>query len=257
MEKYTVSGCIVTHNNMRTIKDTLDSVLKHTKALSFKLFVVDNLSTDGTPDFIRENYPQVELIEPGTNKGFGSGHNEVLDKINSKYHAIINPDIVIDNDVIKVMADKLDEDESVGMLSPKILFPDGRLQILGKRMPKLKYLIASRMRSGDEPSDLLAEYAMLDRDPDEEYPVEIATGCFMFIRTDLFKKIGGFDDRYFLYFEDFDLACAVNKVSKVLYYPKAFIYHVWGRESKKNFKLKFVQIKSMIKFYLKWMIGKK
>ena len=179
MEKYTVSGCIVTHNNMRTIKDTLDSVLKHTKALSFKLFVVDNLSTDGTPDFIRENYPQVELIEPGTNKGFGSGHNEVLDKINSKYHAIINPDIVIDNDVIKVMADKLDEDESVGMLSPKILFPDGRLQILGKRMPKLKYLIASRMRSGDEPSDLLAEYAMLDKDQNECYETELqqAVSC--------------------------------------------------------------------------------
>ncbi len=256
MEKYTVSGCIVTHNNMSSIKGTLDSILEYTKGVDFKLFVVDNLSTDGTPDFIRENYPQVELIEPGTNKGFGSGHNEVLDKIDSKYHAIINPDIVIDNDVIKIMADKMDEDDSVGMVSPKILFPDGRLQILGKRKPKLKYLIASRMRKGNEPSQLLAEYAMLDKDPDSEYQVEIATGCFMFIRTDIFKKIGGFDDRYFLYFEDFDLACEVNRISKVIYYPKAAIYHVWGRESKKNFKLKIVQLKSMFKFYLKWMFRK-
>ncbi|MBP3329636.1 MAG: glycosyltransferase family 2 protein [Clostridia bacterium] len=256
MEKYTVSGCIVTYNNMRTIKDTLDSILEYTKGVDFKLFVVDNLSTDGTPEFIRENYPQVELIEPGTNKGFGSGHNEVLSKINSKYHAIINPDIVIDSDVIKAMADRMDEDSSIGMLSPKILFPDGRLQILGKRMPKLRYLIASRMRSGDEPSKLLAEYAMLDKDPDSEYRVEIATGCFMFIRTDIFKKIGGFDDSYFLYFEDFDLSCAVNKISKVIYYPGAIIYHVWGRESKKNFKLKLVQIKSMMKFYFKWMLRK-
>ncbi len=257
MEKYTVSGSIVTHNNMRTIKDTLDSLLEYTKGVDFKLFVIDNLSTDGTPEFIRENYPQIELIEPGTNNGFGAGHNVVLDRIDSKYHAIINPDIVIDSDVVQIMSEKMDADESVGMISPKILFPDGRLQVLGKRMPKLKYLIASRMRSGDEPSKLLAEYAMLDKDPDSEYRVEIATGCFIFIRTEIFKKIGGFDDGYFLYFEDYDLSCAVNKISKVIYYPKAIIYHVWGRESKKNFKLKLVQIKSMIRFYLKWMIGKK
>lgn len=253
MENYTVSGCIVTHNNMGSIKNTLDSIFEHTKGVDFKLYVVDNLSTDGTPDFIRENYPSVELIEPGTNNGFGSGHNVILDRLDSKYHAIINPDIVIDSDVLKIMADKLDADDTAGMLSPKIYFPDGRLQILGKRMPKLKYLIASRMRKGDEPSRLLSEYAMLDKDPDSEYRVEVATGCFMFIRTDLFKKIGGFDERYFMYFEDFDLACEVNKISKVLYYPEAAIYHVWGRDSKKNFKLKIVQIKSMFKFYLKWM----
>lgn len=256
MEKYTVSGCIVTHNNMRTIKDTLDSLLEYTKGVDFKLFVVDNLSTDGTPEFIRENYPQVELIVTGTNKGFGAGHNEVLTKINSKYHAIINPDIVIDRDVIRIMAEKLDKDESVGMISPKILFPDGRLQVLGKRFPAFKYLVASRMRDGNEPSKLLAEYAMLDHDPDSEYQVEIATGCFMFIRTELFKKIGGFDDGYFLYFEDYDLSCAVNKISKVIYYPEAFIYHVWGRESKKSFKLKLVQIKSMLRFYRKWKFKK-
>lgn len=256
MEKYTVSGCIVTHNNMRTIKDTLDSIFEYTKGVDFKLFAVDNLSEDGTPDFIRENYPQIELIEPGTNKGFGSGHNEVLGKINSKYHAIINPDVIIKSDVVKIMADKMDEDESVGMISPKILFPDGRLQILGKRMPKIKYLVASRMRKGDEPSPLLAEFAMLDHDPDSEYQVEVATGCFLFIRTELFKKIGGFDEGYFMYVEDYDLSCQVNKISKVLYYPKAVIYHVWGRESKRNFKLKIVHIMSMMRFYRKWKFKK-
>lgn len=256
MENYTVSGCIVTHNNMASIKDTLDSIFKYTKGVDFKLYVVDNLSTDGTPEFIKENYPEVELILPGTNNGFGAGHNVVLPLLTSKYHAIINPDILIDRDVLKIMADKLEEDESVGMLSPKIHFPDGRLQILGKRKPKLKYLIASRLRSGDEPSKLLAEYAMLDKNPDEEYEVEVATGCFMFIRTELFKKIGGFDERYFMYFEDFDLSCEVNRISKVLYFPSAPIFHVWGRESKKNTKLKIVQIKSMFKFYMKWAFKK-
>ena len=256
MENYTVSGCIVTHNNMSSIDDTLRSLFEYTKDVSFKLYVVDNLSTDGTPEFIRQNYPQVELILPGTNNGFGSGHNEVLEQLTSKYHAIINPDIIINSDILKVMADKMDEDETAGMLSPRIRFPDGKPQILGKRMPKLKYLIASRLRRADEPSKLLREYAMLDKNQDEEFPVEVATGCFMFIRTELFKKIGGFDDRYFMYFEDFDLSCEVNRISKVLYFPKACVYHVWGRESKRSTRLKIVQIKSMLKFYMKWALKK-
>ena len=255
MEKYTVSGCIVTHNNMRTIKGTLDSLLKYTEGVDFKLYIVDNLSTDGTPAFIKENYPQVEVIEPGTNNGFGSGHNEVKDIITSKYHAIINPDILIDSDVIKIMADRMDADESIGLLSPKIVFPDGRLQILGKRMPTVRYLLASRLRKGDEPSKALAEFAMLDKDPDTEYPVEVATGCFMFIRTDIFKKTG-FDEGYFMYVEDYDLTCQIRKFSKVLYYPKAVIYHVWGRDSKRNLKLKLVHIKSMCRFYRKWKLKK-
>ena len=109
------------------------------------------------------------------------------------------------------------------------------------------------MRNNDNPGKLLREYAMLDKDPDKEMDIESASGCFMVIRTSLFKNLGGFDDRYFMYFEDFDLSRSVNNVSKVRYYPEAVIYHVWGRDSKRNTKLKIVHIQSMFKYYLKWM----
>lgn len=251
MEKYFISGCIVTHNNMGTINDTLTTLLNETKEMPFKLYVVDNLSTDGTCEFIRKNFPQVELIETHKNDGFGAGHNFILHLLQSKYHAIINPDIIIKGDEIAKMAKRMDEDDSIGMISPKICFPDGRIQILGKKNPTIKYLAASRMRS-EEPSEILKEYARLNENLDEEMYIENATGCFMFVRTDLFKKLGGFDKRYFMYFEDCDLTREINKTSKVLYYPKAVIYHVWGRDSKKNFKLMMVQINSMIKYLLKW-----
>lgn len=248
-----VSGCIVTFNNIKTIDNAVRTLLENT---DIDLFVVDNGSTDGTPEYLEQNFPQIEVVRAPSNIGFGAGHNYILDRLNSDYHAIINPDVVIRDDIVSVMADYLDNNPDVGMLSPEIRFPDGRLQILGKLNPMPYYLVASRLRS-DEPSKLLRKYAMMDQPLDKPIQIQNATGCFMFIRTSLFKEIGGFDKRYFMYFEDCDLTRQINKISKVLYFPFATVYHEWGRESKRNTKLKVIHIQSMMKYYAKWGLGDK
>lgn len=252
MKPYTVTGCIVTHNNMRSIKETLDSLLRSTAGTPFKLYVVDNLSTDGTPDFIKANYPEVELIINTENRGFGAGHNVVLGRLESKYHAVINPDISVTEDVVSKIAAFLEENEDIGLVSPRICFPDGREQILGKRNPRLRYLAASRLRNDGKPGALLREYAMLDCDHTKPFDIENATGCFMMLRTELFKKLGGFDERYFMYFEDCDLTRIVRQSSRAVFYPDATVYHVWGRDSKKNMRLMAVQVKSMLHYFKKW-----
>ena len=200
-----VTGSIVTYNNISTIAKTLETLFGETKDIDFKLYVLDNGSSDGTPEFIEKNYPDVTVIRSGKNVGFGAGHNIIINQVESKYHAVINPDIVLTQNAVKKMADYMDENPDIGLLSPRICFPDGRDQILGKRNPHLKYLVASRLR-GDEPGKLLKEYAMLDCDLSKPTEIENATGCFMFIRTDILKSIGGFDDGFFMYFEDADLA---------------------------------------------------
>lgn len=245
-----VTGCIVTYNNMRTIDDTVRSLLEFTK-LPFTLYTVDNCSTDGTPAHIRKEYPDVHVIDNNCNSGFGAGHNKMLDIIDSEYHVIINPDIIIRDDVISKMVEYMDANPDIGMLSPCIRFPNGAPQILGKRNPSIPYLVASRLR-GKEPGKLLREYAMLDEDLTKPLDIENASGCFMLIRTSLFKEIGGFDKRYFMYFEDSDLSREVRLRSRVLFYPDAVIYHVWGRESKRNTKLKIIHIKSMAAYFGKW-----
>ena len=233
----TVTGGIVTFNNISTIAKTLETIFAQTKGVDFKLYVLDNGSNDGTTEFIEQNYPEVTVIKSEKNVGFGAGHNVIINMIDSKYHAVINPD--------------MDENPEIGLLSPRICFPDGRDQILGKRNPQLKYLVASRLR-GDEPSKLLRQYAMLDCDLSKPTRIENATGCFMFIRTEVLKKIGGFDDVYFMYFEDADLARRINEVSEWIYYPDAVVNHVWGRESKRNLKLMLVHINSMLRYFCKW-----
>lgn len=246
-----VTGSIVTYNNISTIAKTLETLFGETKDIDFKLYVLDNGSSDGTPEYIEKNYPDVTVIRSGKNVGFGAGHNIIINQVESKYHAVINPDIVLTQNAIKKMADYMDGNPEIGLLSPRICFPDGRDQILGKRNPHLKYLVASRLR-GDEPSKLLKEYAMLDCDLSKPTEIENATGCFMFIRTDVLKSIGGFDDGFFMYFEDADLARRINEVSKCVYYPDAVVNHVWGRDSKRNFKLMLVHINSMLRYFRKW-----
>ena len=246
-----ITGCIVTYNNMSTIDKAVSTLLECTES-DFRLFIVDNGSTDGTPEHIEKNYPGVTVIRSGGNIGFGAGHNLIMDMLDSDYHAIINPDIIVKDDVISKLAAFLDANGDVGMVSPEIRFPDGRLQILGKRRPTPWYLIASRMRGDGEPGKLLKEYAMMDCDLSKPVDISNATGCFMFIRTKLFKDIGGFDKKYFMYFEDSDLTLEVNSRCRTVYYPRATVYHEWGRESKKNFKLKLIQIQSMLHYFSKW-----
>lgn len=246
-----VTGSIVTYNNMSTIDETLKTLYEYTKDINFKLYVVDNNSTDGTVEHIKENYPQVEVVALKENIGFGAGHNKAVRMVDSDYHVIINPDIVFIENSIKKMVDYLENNEDIGVLSPKICFPDGREQILGKKDPHFKYILASRLR-GDEPGTLLKKYAMLDCDLTKPIDIENASGCFMVFRTSILKKVDGFDERYFMYFEDADITRKARKYSRVVYYPEAVVSHVWNRDSKHNFKLLAIHIHSMLKYYWKW-----
>ncbi|HAX83803.1 MAG TPA: glycosyl transferase family 2, partial [Ruminococcaceae bacterium] len=90
-----VTGSIVTYNNISTIAKTLETLFEQTKDVDFKLYVVDNGSSDGTPEYIEKNYPQVSVFRSDKNVGFGAGHNIVIKSVDSRYHAIINPDIVL------------------------------------------------------------------------------------------------------------------------------------------------------------------
>ena len=258
MEEYTVSGCIVTHNNRKCVRKAVETFFQCTKGVTSRLFIVDNGSTDDTVALLRqhfpaERFPNLEIIEEGQNHGFGGGHNLVLPKLHSKYHAIINPDIFLKDDVLTEMVHYMEEHEEIGLLSPRICFPDGREQILGRRNPSLRYLIASRFQRDDPENPILREYAMLDEGTDQPFEIEIASGCFMLLRTSLFQQIGGFDPRYFMYFEDADLTRTIRKYAKAVCYPLATVYHAWERGSAHNTKLFLIHVHSMLSYFTKWL----
>jgi len=254
MEEILVTGCIVTYNNLQTIEETVTSVLAQTTGIAFQLYIVDNQSTDGTAQLIRERFPQVQLLERAQNEGFGAGHNVLLPLLDSDYHVIINPDVLLQENAIGKMAAFLRENADIGMVSPQILdIQSGKEQILGKRDPTLPFLLASRLRNRQKPPGrLMRRYAMRDKPPDELYDIENASGCFFVIRTALFRKIGGFDERFFLYFEDSDLSRRVRAEQRLVYYPQATVYHKWNRGSARELPLMWIHLKSMLYYFNKW-----
>lgn len=255
MKEYKVTGCIVTYNNKDKIDRTIESILHYTKGVDFTLYISDNNSSDGTAEHIKQKYPQVVVIENKTNEGFGAGHNEMLAFMDSKYHVVINPDIIFDTDVITTLCQYCDEHDDVGMLSPQIRFENGKIQHLGKKNPTFRYLGAHFLHNGDEEdSAIINEYCMFDRPQDEPFEITNATGCFMFFRSSIFQKLGGFDERFFMYLEDCDIARRASEITKVLHFPLTYAIHLWERESKRNYKLLRIHIQSIIKYFLKWGI---
>lgn len=196
-------------------------------------------------------YEDVECIASVMNAGFGAGHNQVLGLLNSRYHAIVNPDITIDEDVFSPMMEYLDEHSDVMMLTPRLIGTDGELLHVYRRDPTVLDCFVRRFVPwGFKKRGYY--HTMQDQDYSKVFDLEFAQGSFMLIRTELFKKLKGFDERYFMYMEDADLCRRVREHGRIQYFPYVKVTHKWARGSKKNLRLFAVHVGSMFSYFMKW-----
>ncbi|MDE6836431.1 MAG: glycosyltransferase family 2 protein [Muribaculaceae bacterium] len=219
-----------------------------------KVYVIDHSDTDKLKN-ISESFSKVRYeIHP--NGGYGKGHNHGIRKaldINTDYHIIINPDIYWKGDVIERLRDFMDTHPDCGLVMPKVLFPNGEIQYLCKLLPTPMDLIGRRFiplknytRRHNE------NYELRWSGYDRVMEVPSLSGCFMFIRGDVLRKTGGFDERFFLYAEDMDLCRRIGEVSLTVFNPEVTIYHAYHQDSYKNFKHLKMHINSVIKYFNKW-----
>jgi GT2 family glycosyltransferase len=138
------------------------------------------------------------------------------------------------------------------MVTPKILNLDGTEQYLPKKKPTIRYLIAGRLKFSKYFLKMRNEYTMQDYVMKEPVDIDFSTGCFSIIRTDVFKEIKGFDNRFFMYFEDVDLTLRAKRYGRIIFNPKIYATHGWERSSAKKLKFLLIHINSMIKFFWKW-----
>jgi GT2 family glycosyltransferase len=249
---YDVSLSIVTFNNEKIIERTLKSIITHiNKRLNYIIYIIDNNSHDQTVERVKYISGNIIIIRNSKNIGFGSGHNLVLDKINSRYHIIVNPDIIITNNCINKMYEYMEKHLNIGMLSPLIRYPDGRIQYLCKRNPSFIDLLI-RLTLPNLFKKRQDYFMMKETNYDHEFEIEYATGCFMFFRTELLKQIGGFDENFFLHMEDADITRRVNEISTTIFYPFDYVIHDWQRNSHKEIKLIWATIKSAFYYFKKW-----
>lgn len=254
---YELSISVVTYNSEKEILNLLKSIYKFSSNISFKVFVIDNDSKDGTVKLIENNYPEVEIVKSKKNIGFGRAHNLILERIESEFHLIINPDVIITSQVIKNLVSYLKKHKEAVIATPKILNPDGSVQSLPKKDPKFIYMLAGKLEKySNFFSKIRKKYTMSKEELTAKKPfcIDFCTGCFMMIRTKIFKKLKGFDDGFFMYLEDADLSRRARKYGKIVFLPNETIVHFWRRESARKLKFFFTHLKSMIKYLIKWKI---
>ncbi len=245
-----ITAGIVTYNNSETIYNCIASVLEHTKLKDFKLYVYDNGSTDSTVEIVQNNFPQVELIIGEKNLGFGGGHNQIVKCVHSKFHVIINPDIVFAEDVIGPMADYMENAPDVVQLTTEIRNMDGSVQHLPMLDPNFKFVILSKFKPFRKYRSIYTREFDTFVEPTE---ILSSTGCFSMVRTETFKKIHGYDRRFFLYFEDADLSRRLRAEGKIIYHPGLFVHHAWKRDNTRSLKGILIFLNSMRKYYQKWV----
>ena len=251
---YDIVASIVTfRNNKDVLKKAIDSFLNTN--LRIYLYVIDNSPSDHLKNICtRKN---VEYIFANKNLGFGIGHNLSIRKMTgkTKYSVILNPDVYFNPGTLEELFSFMEKNEDVGLVMPKVLYPDGSLQYACRLLPdpwdmilrriNVKFLSAS-LRSKRE------RYELQLADHGQQMEVPYLSGCFMLARTHIFEKIGMFDEQFFLYFEDVDFSRRIHERYRTVYYPQSVIYHGYERGSCKNIKLLIHHIVSGIRYFNKW-----
>ena len=245
MDNISISASIVTYNDGNKALSAINSLFENTKKYPLTLYVFDNGSADDTVSLIKNNTNAI-VFENEKNIGFGAAHNLALKKDMGKYHFVINPDVLVSSDVLSDMADFMEENQSTVMCMPKILNADGTEQKLPKEKPTFKRLFLGRISK-----KVRSDYIWKNKELTEPTEINFCSGCFFGIRADIFKKIGGFDERFFMYLEDADLTCEAKKYGKVMILPQISIIHKWERASAKNIKYLFIHTVSCFKFIAK------
>ncbi len=252
-----ICASIVTYrSDMAKLREAVSSFLRCT--LPVHLMIIDNDSGD---DYVQQlhSIAGAQLMEAGTNKGFGFGHNIALKRAPaSSYTLILNPDVIIHDGTLERMVAYLENHADVGLLAPKVQNPDGTLQALNKRLPSVfdlfvrRFIPAKLQQKSPWIMRKAAYYEMRDVGYAHVVDVPFVSGCFMLFRTELLHKLGGFDERYFMYLEDCDITRRLNVHARAVYLPAAIITHHWARGSHKSLRLMLVMLRSMWVYFNIW-----
>jgi len=206
-----ISIIIVSYNTKKLLAKCLDS-LRSALAGEKEIFVVDNCSTDGSVEMVKELYPEVRLIANSENRGFGAANNQPLADCSSDYVLYLNPDTEVAVKAISAAVSYMNTHPQTGLAGAKILNPDGSLQeSVSYRYPGEKY-------AGKETAGLAGNIACV-------------LGAFMIARKTLIDELKGFDEDFFLYGEDEDLCWRIrNKGFSIGFIEEAAVLH-WGGQS--------------------------
>jgi hypothetical protein len=246
-----VSVVIVSWNTRPLLLRCLESIFAFPPEGEFEVFVVDNASSDGSVDMVRQQFPQVELIANRENLGFAHANNQALCRCQGEAVILLNPDTEVKPGAFQAMLAFLRENPGVGAIGPLVLNPDGTLQHSCSPTPTL-YRETLRLLHlpGMRPDGY---YPMQGWDRDAPRQVEILLGACILLRHAALDQIGFLDEDYFIYSEEVDLCSRLKKSGWELYWvPAAQIVHYGGQSTQQVAQEMFFRLyESKLKYFRK------
>ncbi len=216
-----------------------------------------------TNEFKKENQNEnlnIYYIISQKNLGYGGGNNFTYFEfkgVEYDYFLIINPDIYFNETLIKNLIEKMQNNQEIGLSSIKILNTDNSIQYVHRKFPSIfdiffrvlfNFINLKKLNSLKERISKRKE--MQDSYKNENsFKAEMISGCFMCFKSEIFDKLKGFSDKFFMYYEDLDISKRCNRISQNIVFTDLSLYHKWRRESSKDFKLFIIHLKSFFRYY--------
>jgi len=250
-----LSVIIVNWNVRDLLRRCLHSILANLPACQLEIIVVDNGSTDGSPEMVRTEFPQVHLMANPDNRGFTAANNQGLAVARGRYVLLLNPDTEVVGDALETLVAFADAHPDVGVVGPQLLNPDGTVQSSRRRFPTLATaLLESTWLQPYAPRRLLARYYVLDRPDDEVQDVDWVTGAALMARREAVEQVGPLDEGFFMYSEELDWCRRFRAAGwRVVYLPTARVIHHEGKSSEQVLPARHIHFQtSKIRYFRKY-----
>ena len=216
------------------------------------VWVIDNSDDDSLKRVAEEFGTEYRHVE---NRGFGAGHNVAIRESlarDLKYHLVMNADVCWEGDVLSALQSYIDANPDVGIVMPKVRYPDGDLQYACRMLPTPYDLFAKRFLPDCLTRRRMERYLLADADHDRPFNVPYLLGSFLFFRSDALRQEGLFDERFFMYPEDIDITRRIHRAWRTMFWPGVTIVHAHAAASRRNLRMFRIHLTNMFRYFNKW-----
>ena len=231
-----VSIIIVSWNTRDILRDCLNSVYAQTEKVDFEIIIIDNASSDGSVEMVRQEFPKVTLIANKNNRGFASANNQGMNVAHGRYTLLLNSDTIVLDGAIEKTVLHADQEPDVGVIGCQALWPDGKRQNTCFRFPTLKLVMLGAFLFFREAKPFQRAFLhpdrYLNRDFGQTNDVDVVAGCYFLVRREVIEQVGVFDEDFFMYGEEAEWCQrAAKRGWRIQYFPGAKIIHIYGASS--------------------------
>ncbi len=247
-----ITASIVTYKTSDQHLSTVLTCLLDTPVVT--IYIVDNSPTNDLVRYASLSDKIVYLHGQG-NVGFGAAHNIAIKRAmlqGATHHLVLNSDIVFGREVVSRIVEYMTAHPDVAQVMPKIILPSGETQRASNLIPTPFDLIFKRFLPKALTRSRMEQFQLLFTGYTQTMNVPYLTGCFLCFKVEALERVGLFDERFFMYPEDIDITRRMHREYRTMFYPEVQIVHEHAAESRKNWRMLWIHITNMVKYFNKW-----